>query len=365
MDDPAIELLSSQKSIRALHLPGQDRQGVKWLQQLLYELGFGRELQWEQERGTGEYGAAVKRAVRLFAKLNGIDSDGAKLTQKLATQMLKLRVLLEELQAVRVLIDTHRVEQTLFIGSPHKAAVAAWQTLLHTLGHGDELDWGRHLNDGVYGPKTAEATRAFAQSVGMQTRGEVLGRQVAALAVRPFSARLGREWLTGARYLKIPVHVAGLVPPAHLLVRYESAVFLGKPLVVARGFVPFLEKIGAHALGAGIKLFVHSSFRASPEAPGAIVLPQHISNHLIGHAVDAAVFFGGKLFGQAHLGEPENLPAQVRQFLQACHDVLRRCKGVALPQSPLHFDDGYHQNLTAWQEEHRSLQKHWEMLAIF
>lgn len=67
---------------------GSDRMRISALQTLLNDLGFGRELNWKRYGADGEYGRSTRAAVVAFAKSEGLDGDGARLTLPLAARIV-------------------------------------------------------------------------------------------------------------------------------------------------------------------------------------------------------------------------------------------------------------------------------------
>ena len=61
---------------------------VAVLQTLLNELGFGEQLNWAKYGADGQYGGGTTRALKAFARQEGIHSDGRKLTTDLAQRIL-------------------------------------------------------------------------------------------------------------------------------------------------------------------------------------------------------------------------------------------------------------------------------------
>jgi peptidoglycan hydrolase-like protein with peptidoglycan-binding domain len=61
---------------------------VTALQTLLNELGFGEELNWAKYGADGKYGAGTTKALKAFARQEGIRSDGRQLTAELARRII-------------------------------------------------------------------------------------------------------------------------------------------------------------------------------------------------------------------------------------------------------------------------------------
>jgi len=58
------------------------------LQTLLHELGFGTELNWEKYGADGDYGGGTAKALKAFARQEGLRGDGRALTPELARRII-------------------------------------------------------------------------------------------------------------------------------------------------------------------------------------------------------------------------------------------------------------------------------------
>ena len=66
----------------------REKADIVALQTTLKALGYGKELNWAKYKADGAYGASCTAAVKAFAKAQGVQSDGTKLTKDLAKIMV-------------------------------------------------------------------------------------------------------------------------------------------------------------------------------------------------------------------------------------------------------------------------------------
>ena len=59
-------LIEQNKVTEVLQKKSSHKQAIKALQQSLYELGFGKEIQWGKFGADGDYGGATTAAVKAF-----------------------------------------------------------------------------------------------------------------------------------------------------------------------------------------------------------------------------------------------------------------------------------------------------------
>lgn len=71
-----------------LYRSSRHSQAVAALQTLLNELGFGTQLRWDKHRADGDYGSGTARAVRAFAKQEGVASDGESVSMELIGKII-------------------------------------------------------------------------------------------------------------------------------------------------------------------------------------------------------------------------------------------------------------------------------------
>ncbi len=165
---------------------------IKTLQQLLYELGFGEELQWKKYGADGDFGGATAKAIRAFAAKNEVETDGESVSPELATALFLRYQTVKEARNLQTLIEEGKVEDTLFKGSGDRESVRALQKLLFNLKLGDILGG----IDGLYGNGTADAVAAFAKKENIDTDGKTVSSGIAAKILDRFSPFLGKGWKT-------------------------------------------------------------------------------------------------------------------------------------------------------------------------
>jgi len=71
-----------------LRFKSSNKVAVTVLQEILHQLGYDKELNWEKFGADGEYGASTAAAVKAFADKHGIASDGMKVTKEMAEACL-------------------------------------------------------------------------------------------------------------------------------------------------------------------------------------------------------------------------------------------------------------------------------------
>jgi peptidoglycan hydrolase-like protein with peptidoglycan-binding domain len=172
------------------------KRAVTTLQQMLYELGYGQELRWQEFGADGDFGGATAAAIRAFAARNGLESDGESVDRELAGQIVARYETVADVRRVQALLDAGTVERQLFRGSPHQDSVRALQRLLNGLGFGAELKWATFGADGDYGSATAAAVGAFAQREGLTADGEKADTVLCEHLLAQFTPFLGDDWRT-------------------------------------------------------------------------------------------------------------------------------------------------------------------------
>jgi hypothetical protein len=140
-----------------------------------------------------------------------------------------------------------------------------------------------------------------------------------------------------------PSPVSGTATGALQLIPFQGRNFTGNSAVVDASFAPLLEFVDVCARELQLQIHVTSSFRQKDAAiVGAVVPPAQRSNHLVGHAIDMNVIFGGELFNSVRLARRNHstLPAAVLDLLNRIrsHDALR-WGGDFARADPVHIDD--------------------------
>lgn len=164
-------------SVLRRHSPSID--DVRALQTVLYELGFGNELNWPKYGADGDYGGGTTLAVREFAQRNNQRGDGETVSPAIARRLIDRFDILDDLRHVLNAVDEGITENFYYRDSPHTTAVVALQTLLNELGFGEQLNWAKYGADGKYGGGTTRALKAFARQEGIRSDGRTLTLELA------------------------------------------------------------------------------------------------------------------------------------------------------------------------------------------
>jgi hypothetical protein len=100
-----------------------------------------------------------------------------------------------------------------------------------------------------------------------------------------------------------------------------------------------------------LQIRVQQSFRkADGQITGSIVPPAERSNHLVGHAVDINIVYNGDTYTSSRLGNYDNLPQAIKNFISGCESAGIRWGGRFTPSDPVHFDDGINLNNRDWYD---------------
>ncbi len=173
------QLIREQKIASVLKRRSDHTDAIRALQTILYELGFGNDLNWQKYGADGDYGGSTSRAVREFAKRNNQRGDGEWVSPAIAKRLIARFDILDDLRHLHNAAEEGHVEQLYYRGSPHATAVVALQTLLNELGYGAELNWAKYGDDGQYGGGTTRALKAFARQEGIRSDGRKLTLELA------------------------------------------------------------------------------------------------------------------------------------------------------------------------------------------
>ena len=82
------KLIREQKTASVLRRRSGHIEAIRALQAILYELGFGNELNWQKYGADGDYGGGTSRAVREFAQRNNQRGDGETVTPAIARKLI-------------------------------------------------------------------------------------------------------------------------------------------------------------------------------------------------------------------------------------------------------------------------------------
>lgn len=163
------------------------KDAVRELQESLKELGFGKELNWEQFGADGDFGNSTAEAIKAFARKNGLTSAGDTVTRELAEALVKRLEIVGPLRILFQLAEKKRIEEALFRGSNNRTEIIALQQMLNHLGFDIKAD-------GDYGTNTAIAVKTFAQQEGFTLDGEKMGADLAKRILEKFVPFFGEGW---------------------------------------------------------------------------------------------------------------------------------------------------------------------------
>lgn len=335
---------------------GASGDDVKDVQSLLYQIGFGDELNWDKYKDDGMYGGSLTAAVKAFADKNGIESDGTSITKKMGEELLERLDQLDEVQQLQTDYDADKIEVIYKHDSlEYKNNIGDLQLLLNELGYGEQLNWERYKNDGFFGKSTVAALTAFAADQGMEFNGKNLSKELAKKILDILVPRYGKDW---NKKTDIQTkYEAGESPLTH----YKGYRFVGKKLMCDKGFVPALERINAYAAKHDVMIHVTSSFRPDANVKGAVVKPARRSNHMVGHAFDFNVRYGdghGQWANNAVLKNYDTQPAPVKAFIDEIrNDPGLRWGGDFRRVDAIHIDDGFNADRDAFDALYMAIRK--------
>lgn len=352
METSLIEAALKQGDIsKTLFQGSTDKDMVRELQKVLFELGFKRELQFDNFEADGNYGPATVNAVAAFAKKNNLAGDGTSVSNALAKLILQRHAFLPEMYLLWS-IHNSDLRTKKFISKGTKMSVTAVQLMLHERGYDKQLNFAKFGADGDYGKSTREAMVAYAKDNGIESDGDLLTRPLMDLMLKDINAFYGSNWSDLAEN-----NLPGEASP---LVLFEASRFMGQPCRADVQFVPMLQKINALAEQAGVFIHVTSSFRTSSNVGGAIVKPATRSNHMAGHAIDMNVLYDNKrkAANSVELAKYPNVAEPVRLFIKSIKDdPILRWGGDFNDKDPVHIDDGLNQDMAKWDKRYQAMQK--------
>jgi peptidoglycan hydrolase-like protein with peptidoglycan-binding domain len=179
-----------------LHLKQGSRHktAIRALQNLLQELGFGTELNWEKYGADGDYGKSTVRAVKAFTEQNSLKGNGEAVTPEIAEKLCARFDIVDDMRHLENAMENNKIKKLFYRGSFAGIAIAALQTLLNELGFGAELNWEKYGADGDYGKGTVKAVKAFAESKGVKDDGSKLTPALAQKLLDKFTGFYGKNW---------------------------------------------------------------------------------------------------------------------------------------------------------------------------
>ena len=139
------------------------------------------------------------------------------------------------------------------------------------------------------------------------------------------------------------------------IAEYQHSALVGKPCFIEEGFIVAMDRLCYYANECGLQLYIVDSYRDSTIVNGAIVTPATLSNHLIGHAIDANIV-EGKMFWN-HVKMEGQLSPNVEKFIETVNkDTVLRWGGTFVVKDVVHFDDALNiRNPTQWHELYNEL----------
>ena len=152
---------------QSLFKGSSDKELVTDLQRTLFELGFRKELKWDNYQADGDYGKATAAAVAAFAKKNDHPSDGKTVSDSLAKLILQRHDFLPEMYILWT-IHTSDLRTKKFISKGTRMSITAIQVFLNTVGYGNELNFARFGADGLYGNSIRKAVIKYAKDNGIE-----------------------------------------------------------------------------------------------------------------------------------------------------------------------------------------------------
>lgn len=320
------------------------------LQRTLFELGFRKELKWDNYQADGDYGNATAAAVAAFAVKNNNNSDGTKVSATLAKLILQRH---DFLPGMYILWSIHSsdLRTRKHVSKGTRMSITAVQTLLNELGYGAQLNFAKFGADGLYGNSTRKAMIAYAKDNNIESDGNLLTRPLINQMLKDINPFYGKNWSDLAKN-NLPSRKSPLV-------LFDGSRFQGKPCRADKQFVPMLKKINAYAEEANVNVYITSSFRTTTNVQGAIVKPATKSNHLAGHAIDMNLIYGNNQWANSKvLNKYPNVPEPVKRFLKlVIDDPNLRWGGKFNTKDPVHIDDWLNKDLTKWGERYQAMQK--------
>ncbi|MFT6335093.1 MAG: peptidoglycan hydrolase-like protein with peptidoglycan-binding domain [Saprospiraceae bacterium] len=106
-----------------------DRILITDLQRTLFELGFRKELKWDNYQADGDYGKATVNAVAAFAKKNNLPSDGTSVSEDLAKLIIQRHSFLPEMYILWS-IYTSDLRTKIWISKGTRMSISAIQVFL-------------------------------------------------------------------------------------------------------------------------------------------------------------------------------------------------------------------------------------------
>lgn len=190
-----IQKLIDEKKVKKVLTRGPEKkEEVRYLQHILCELGFGKELNWEEYGADGIYGPATVEAVRTFAYCNALSCDGSTVDMDMAKKMISRYDILGHMRILYQIVKQGNTGERLCRGSSDYKGLVALQTLLKELGFSEALNWKSSESHGRFGNSTDEALRIFAELEEIPYEPGKVSTQFAARIISKIQVFFGTYW---------------------------------------------------------------------------------------------------------------------------------------------------------------------------
>ncbi len=189
------KLHKKKETSKKLKLNSKDEKGIKALQSVLYDMGFGKELKWETYGEDGIYGECTQKAVETFCKHNKVRASGKTLSGKAAEKLIKRFELVDELELLNDALQEGDIETRIKENGRYKSGVSAMQTLLAELGYKRQLKWNKYGPDGEFGEATTSALKKYCENEGYLDDGTALTEKLAESIISKFKSFYGSQFL--------------------------------------------------------------------------------------------------------------------------------------------------------------------------
>ncbi|KUG26333.1 hypothetical protein ASZ90_003831 [hydrocarbon metagenome] len=180
---------------KILKFRSEEKDSVKSLQNVLYELGFGRELKWKIYGADGSYGECTAAAIDTFCSYSKIKASGRAVSGKTAERIIYLYELIDHLKIINEAVQQGEIETRIKQKGRYKTGIAALQSLLAELGYTRQLKWNKYGADGDFGNCTTAALKKYAEDEGYLDSGEALTDKLAESILQKFKPYFGSEFL--------------------------------------------------------------------------------------------------------------------------------------------------------------------------
>lgn len=324
---------------------------TKDLQNILNELGFKDELEFDKYGADGIYGNLTQQTVALFLSKNKLNGDGSFIYKSTAELILRRHDSLDELQVLALDLETNKIEDIYYFKSKQKVKVQALQTLLNELGYGAILQWNKYKNDGDYGDLTTKTVAQFAKDNNIVSDGKILTKELAKIIVEKLAAFYGKHW-------RIHSLTEIVNDNSNPLVEFTASNFVGVRVISDKDFVPALKRINEFAKKSNVLVHIVSSYRKDANVANAIVTPSKMSNHMVGHAIDMNVRYGDdyKKWCKSPELAKSTLPEPVALFIKQIKDDKElRWGGDFRTKDTVHIDDYYNKNAENWKNKFQKI----------